>query len=62
MCHIAISSGLGFMTCVLFFQNLQWIEFKGSNDDLMIDEKINKSMGSPTELITKILSVIKCYG
>lgn len=41
------------MTCVLFFQNLQWIEFKGSNDDLMIDEKINKSMGSPTELITK---------
>lgn len=44
------------------FQNLQWIEFKGSNDDLMIDEKMNKSMGSPTELITKILSVIKCYG
>lgn len=38
------------MTCVLFFQNLQWIEFKGSNDDLMIDEKMNKSMGSPTEL------------
>lgn len=29
------------MTCVLFFQNLQWIEFKGSNDDLMIDEKMN---------------------
>lgn len=50
------------MTCVLFFQNLQWIEFKGSDDDLMIDEKMNKSMGSPTELITKILSVIKCNG
>lgn len=32
------------MICVLFFQNLQWIEFKGSNDDLMIDEKMNKSM------------------
>lgn len=59
---MALSSGLGFMTCVLFFQNLQWKEFKGSDDDLMIDEKMNKSMGSPIELITKILSVIKCYG
>lgn len=59
---MALSSGLGFMTCVLFFQNLQWKEFKGSDDDLVIDEKMNKSMGSPAELITKILSVIKCYG